>query len=151
MAIEITVNKTTKEVSVNVVKGGVTQITFGSGVPSGDPGEGPKIYIDETTGYYWRWNGTGWELPGGGSGDMLSAVYDPIINANTAKKTDAGYVHDQPIAASVWNITHNLNKYPSITIVDTSGNIVEGEENFTDTNNVTISFSAAFAGKAYFN
>lgn len=64
---------------------------------------------------------------------------------------DKNYIHDQPIASATWNITHNLNKFPAVTIVDTSGNEVEGEVNHTDNNNIIITFSAAFSGKAYLN
>lgn len=64
---------------------------------------------------------------------------------------DAFYLHDQMIAASTWNITHNLNKYPSVTIVTSAGDEVEGDVNYVNTNTVTLNFSASFSGKAYLN
>jgi hypothetical protein len=64
---------------------------------------------------------------------------------------DAFYLHDQMIAASTWTITHNLNKYPSVTIVTSAGDEVEGDVSFPTINTVTLNFSASFSGKAYLN
>lgn len=50
-----------------------------------------------------------------------------------------------------WNIPHNLNKKPSVSIVDSSGNLVIGDVKYINENNVEITFSAAFSGKAYLN
>jgi len=64
---------------------------------------------------------------------------------------DKHYRHTQGVPATIWNITHNLNKYPSVTITDTSGTEYEGEVRHTDQNNVVLTFSAAFAGYADLN
>ena len=61
------------------------------------------------------------------------------------------YIHDQGVAANTWTIQHNLNKYPSVTIVDSSGNEIITDVTYTDLNNVTITMTAAFKGKAYLN
>ena len=57
----------------------------------------------------------------------------------------------QTPAQSVWVINHNLNKFPSVTVVDTAGSIILGEITYTDKNNLTLTFSAAFKGTAYLN
>lgn len=59
------------------------------------------------------------------------------------------YRYSQGVPASVWNIVHNLNFYPNITVEDSAGNIVEGEIDYLDPNTVQLSFSAAFSGYAY--
>lgn len=64
---------------------------------------------------------------------------------------DKHYAHDQSIASATWNITHNLNKYPSVTITDSAGDEVEGEVRYNGVNSLTVKFSAPFAGKAYLN
>jgi hypothetical protein len=69
----------------------------------------------------------------------------------TAGAGDKNYVHTQGVAAAVWNINHGLNKKPSVTVVDSGGTEVEGDILHIDNNNVTITFSAAFSGEAYFN
>ena len=65
--------------------------------------------------------------------------------------TDVNYQHDQAIAASSWSISHNLGKYPSVTVVDSAGDVVVGEVNYVNNNSVTITFSSAFSGKAFLN
>ncbi|MCQ2010539.1 hypothetical protein NOM01_10980 [Sporolactobacillus sp. STSJ-5] len=67
------------------------------------------------------------------------------------KKLDKTYEYSQLTPSDTWNITHNLGKMPSVAIVDSSGTQVIGEVQYTDLNNLTVSFSAAFAGKAYLN
>lgn len=61
------------------------------------------------------------------------------------------YVHDQQFASQEWVIFHYLRKFPSVTIVDSAGTVVMGEVQYVDENNVILSFSHAFAGKAYLN
>ena len=65
--------------------------------------------------------------------------------------SDANYVHDHPVPSATWDITHNLNKYPSITIVDTSDTSLEGKIEYLDLDTVRLTFNSAFAGKAVFN
>jgi hypothetical protein len=64
---------------------------------------------------------------------------------------DKHYVYDQGIPSTTWSIDHNLGKYPSVVIVDTSNSEVIGDIQYIDTNNLTVTFSASFAGKAYLN
>jgi len=64
---------------------------------------------------------------------------------------DKNYLHVQGSPASSWNVTHSLNKYPAITIFDSSGNQVEGDVTYSSLNQVVLTFSAAFAGTATFN
>ena len=65
--------------------------------------------------------------------------------------SDKNYVHTQNIPALLWTIIHNLNKYPSVTVLDTSKTEVEGEVRFIDTNTLELHFSAEFAGSATLN
>ncbi len=68
-----------------------------------------------------------------------------------AQGSDLNYVHNQMAASATWTVAHNLNKYASITVVDSSNEVVMGDIDYTDMNNVTLSFVAPFSGKAYFN
>ena len=61
------------------------------------------------------------------------------------------FIFTQGVAATTWNITHNLGKFPSITVIDTGNTVVTGEYNYTSNINVILTFSAGFAGKAYLN
>ena len=64
---------------------------------------------------------------------------------------DKNFVYVQATSSDIWEITHNLNKYPAVTVVDSGGSVVVGEIVYIDENNVRITFVSAFSGKAYFN
>jgi hypothetical protein len=59
------------------------------------------------------------------------------------------YVHNQVAALTEWQITHNLNFYPNVTIVDSSGTIIEAEITYTNPTALALNFSAPLSGKAY--
>jgi hypothetical protein len=61
------------------------------------------------------------------------------------------YIHDQQVASSVWVINHNMNKYASVNVVDSANDEVIGEVRYNTLNQITITFTAAFSGKAYLN
>ena len=64
---------------------------------------------------------------------------------------DKNFVYVQATSSDIWEITHNLNKYPAVTVVDSGGSVVVGEIVYIDKNNIRITFASAFSGKAYFN
>lgn len=61
------------------------------------------------------------------------------------------YIHEQAIASDTWVITHNLNKYPSVTIVDSAGNVFTPAIQYDSKNQVTVTMNGATTGKAYLN
>ena len=63
----------------------------------------------------------------------------------------ATYTHHQLSSSSTWTITHNLGRFPSVTIVDSAGNVQIGEVFYSSSNQVIVSFSSPFGGKAYLN
>lgn len=96
--------------------------------------------------------------------NLYNAVFTHIVsNGNiTANKyygfavypeigIDKHFTFVQSAASATWNITHNLGKFPSVSIVDSANTIVHGDINYTSENALTITFSAAFGGKAYLN
>ena len=48
-------------------------------------------------------------------------------------------------------ITHNLNKFPSVTIVDSNEEQIFGVVDYQSANTIVLTFSAAISGKAYLN
>lgn len=64
---------------------------------------------------------------------------------------DLTYEHVQSSASTTWNVAHNLDKKPSVSIADSADNILYGEITHTDLNNLVITLSAATSGKAYIN
>jgi hypothetical protein len=61
------------------------------------------------------------------------------------------YTHTQVSAAATWTVTHNLNRRPSVTVVDSGDTVVIGDVNYVSDNQLTLTFSAAFSGKAHLN
>ena len=77
------------------------------------------------------------------------------LTINALKGTPT-YSHNQSAASATWTITHNLNKFPSVTVIDSGDSVVVGEILFNSANQLTITFfgngnSVAFSGKAYLN
>lgn len=70
---------------------------------------------------------------------------------NPSTSGDSSFAYTQAVAEDTWNIQHNMGKFPSITVIDTANTVVTGQYTYIDNNNVTLTFSAAFAGKAYLN
>jgi len=58
---------------------------------------------------------------------------------------------EQAQAANPWVITHGLGKFPSVTVVNRNNVEVQAKVTHNNDNQVTITFSGATAGKAYFN
>lgn len=65
--------------------------------------------------------------------------------------SDLSYAHEQASASDLWTIVHNLGKYPSVTVVDSANDECEGSVNHISPNQLVISFSAAFSGRAFLN
>lgn len=59
------------------------------------------------------------------------------------------YVHNQTIAASTWNITHNLGGKPSVTVVDSANTEVVGDVTYNSETSITLNFTGSFSGYAY--
>jgi hypothetical protein len=59
------------------------------------------------------------------------------------------FAYAQVAPASVWNITHNLGINPSVTAVDSAGNVIEGTLLYLTTNTLRITFGIATSGYAY--
>lgn len=61
------------------------------------------------------------------------------------------FVFEQGIASDTWDIVHNLNKRPSINLVDSSGREFEAVKDYISDNEVIIHLDAATSGYAYLN
>jgi hypothetical protein len=92
-----------------------------------------------------------------GSGNLTELLHYDFAVFTLPTQGVPTFIFTQAVAAKEWGdgtpkmVTHNLNKFPSITVIDTANTVVTGEYTYIDNNNVTLTFSAAFAGKAYLN
>lgn len=62
----------------------------------------------------------------------------------------SAYVHTQENPDTVWTITHNLGYRPAgVFVEDTAGANVEGDIDYVSADQLTVTFSAGFAGVCY--
>ena len=86
-----------------------------------------------------------------GEGVLTAGLFYDFAVFTLSSQGTPTFIYEQAIPATVWNINHNLGKFPSVTVIDTGNTVVTGQYTYTDNNNVTLNFSAGFAGKAYLN
>lgn len=83
--------------------------------------------------------------------ERIAADADLQEQIDNIDVTDDTFVYEQGIASDVWVITHNLNKYPSITLVDSAGTVFKAKEEYNSANQITVYLNGATTGKAYLN
>lgn len=98
-------------------------------------------------------------LPGGTDYDSLRnkpSINNILLQGNKSLD-DLGIVNDktyyfiQNIPSNEWVITHNLKKYPAVTVLDSAASEVIGEVDYIDTNTLKIKFKGEFSGSATLN
>lgn len=65
--------------------------------------------------------------------------------------SDKNYIYEQTEPKSIWIITHNLGKYPSIDIIDDNNIIIMGEIEYISENKIIARFNKEYTGKAILN
>ena len=81
-----------------------------------------------------------------GSGNIVVTKDENIVNI-----TENTFIFEFDASRTVWEIEHNLNKQPSVCVVDSANNEIECKKHFVDENVVEIEFNSPFKGKAYLN
>lgn len=79
----------------------------------------------------------------------MSSILQSILNNQTVG--DKHYTHEQVISSSLWVINHNLNKYPSVTVVDSGKTVLLTPFQFINNDTIHIEFSGPTSGQAYLN
>ena len=91
----------------------------------------------------------------GGNGNLTDLLYYDFAVFTLSSQGAPTFIFTQVVPSTAWGtngiVTHNLGKFPSITVIDTANTVVTGQYTYIDNNNVTLTFSAGFAGKAYLN
>lgn len=78
-------------------------------------------------------------------------IWDTVVNKADKIHSHDTYTHNQTFPSAEWIINHNLSKMPTVTIVDSAGNVVIGETQYVDENQISLTFMGEFSGKAYLN
>jgi len=112
-----------------------TQLLSGASEPSSVIGLVGDHYVETSIGkLFGPKTSSGW-----GEG-----VYIGINDPN-----NLGQVHIELSPSTQWNISHTLKFVPSIVVVDSEGEVVEGFYEYLDDNNIRATFSNPISGKAY--
>lgn len=82
---------------------------------------------------------------------IVSIPSAEIITDALGYEPNKSFIHIQGEASDTWTIEHNMGRYPSVTVVDSAGSAVFGDVSYTNENQLTVTFSVAFSGKAYLN
>jgi hypothetical protein len=80
-----------------------------------------------------------------------SFIADKYYGLAIYAEGDKHYTHNQSVASATWSVAHNLNKFPSVSVVLSTGQKGFGDVTYTDANNLTVSFAGLESGKAYIN
>ena len=64
---------------------------------------------------------------------------------------DHSYIHSQGLASLVWTVNHNLNRFPSVSPVNSANTIMNPTIDYIDKNTLTLTFLTPVLGKAYLN
>ncbi len=89
----------------------------------------------------------------GGNGVLIDQTYYDVANFVLASdiQGDKHFTFNQATPANPWNVQHNLNKFPSVTVALPSGQVGQADVTYIDENNLTITFTGDESGKAYMN
>lgn len=72
-----------------------------------------------------------------------------INDRNNWKVLNSGYEHDQAVSLSDWQVDHNLGRYPTIMVIDSSGFLIEGEIEHVSRDRFFVRFNSPQTGKVY--
>ena len=95
--------------------------------------------------------GTTWDLLAAGVLQVNSdwnAATGPAAILNKPENLSKSFTFNQGVPSASWEIVHSLGTYPTIAIVDSSGNLVVGGVHYDSLDQVTLTFSGAFSGIA---
>lgn len=76
---------------------------------------------------------------------------ETIREENSVIVSTKTVVFEQGIPSNIWTINHNLNKYPSVTLIDSSGRQFKAEIDYNDMNTLTVYMNGGTSGKALLN
>jgi hypothetical protein len=88
-----------------------------------------------------------------GAGNLINDkdYFISLLTYGGATSGDKNYVFSQDVAANPWIVNHGLNKYPSVSVVNSALETVYADVEYDSLNQVTITFNGPQTGKAFFN
>lgn len=86
-----------------------------------------------------------------GSGNLVNNNNYIVSILSYGATGDKNFIFTQTVASNTWTINHTLDKFPSVSVVDSAGTEVFGQVQYINLSKITITFSSAFAGEAFLN
>lgn len=142
--------------------GDVNEVQIGPTQPT-DPNV--VLWFNTTNDTLYALDNGQWVVAGGGAGAQVDEVYvgvnqppDPTGVAPTlelwydpdaTQTLNYAFAFTQAVASNVWVIDHPLQFQPNVTAVDSTGEQIEGEVDYTSPTRVTITYAVPVSGKAY--
>ena len=88
--------------------------------------------------------------------NVLVVDSDGKVSKSTSISGMSTYTHTQSSSSDTWAITHNLGRFPSVTVIDSGNTVVKGTVVYNSNNQLTVTFfsggsALATTGKAYLN
>ena len=81
------------------------------------------------------------------TGEAVVATETTVASVPSAPVALFTFVQSMP--AAVWVIQHDLNRFPSVTVIDAAGDEVEMDVRYIDPNTLTLTAAGALSGTAY--
>lgn len=83
--------------------------------------------------------------------DVDSASNDYLVTEKAVALANDTFVFEQAEASDVWVVVHNLNKYPSVMLVDSAGTQFIAPVNYDSRNQLTVYINGRTTGKVLLN
>lgn len=74
-----------------------------------------------------------------------------IVIDNNVVSSKVKFVYETEAEKTEWRIVHNLNDYPSVTVVDSAGSVLECSVKYDGPNVCIVEMNLPCTGKAYLN
>lgn len=89
---------------------------------------------------------TGRDLPNQHPISAITGLQEALVEVS-----DKTFVFEQGIASDTWIINHNLGKYPSVEVADSTGNRFFPAVQWINENKCIVTMNGAIKGKAFLN
>lgn len=101
-------------------------------------------------------NGSEDDTPDTGSNKYASHDDLEELRRTLSEKMDSPDIRnvqivEQQAPSKSWEIIHNLQGYPTVTVIDSNGYVVYGDINYISIHKIRVDFTSAFSGKVILN
>jgi len=86
-----------------------------------------------------------------GKAVVINATESGLTVSTLVISSDKNHIHVQGTPATEWIVTHALDKYAAVSIVDSSGHQMITDYEYISTTEIRVHFLAATAGTVYLN